>query len=174
MLFHELLFQVFEISKIPVSDIEDVGDVVELEVDEVVFILKNISTDTEDALEYLCDFGEPPKARREEILARLLELNSLMPMLNPPFFAIHIDNGHVVLRGKCVISGMGPLDLLNNLAACVPQAKEWKESHYLWETEPGQTSPDSGRTISDPGRAIPARANVERWMGKGPNDQTGQ
>jgi hypothetical protein len=161
MLFHELLFQILEISKIPVQDVDEVGDIVDLEIDGVVFILKNSSTDTEDAIEFLCDFGEPPKARREEILGRLLEINFVLPLLNPPIFALDIDNGHAVLRGRQGIAGMAPLDLLNILAGCAEQAKAWKETYYL--------PPEH-----DPARALPARAKVERWMTKGPEGSEGE
>jgi hypothetical protein len=153
MQFRELILQIFEVSKIAIPDEGLVGKVADLEIDGVAFILKDSSTDAENAVELLCDYGEPPKAKRDEILARLMEINFLMPILDPPIYAMDVTTGHVMLRSRQEIVTITALDLLNVLADHAAQIKIWRATYYLKEYVPS--------------KAVPGRGNLERWMKHG-------
>jgi hypothetical protein len=149
-IFRELVSQIFELAKIP--DAQSVKDTANLEVDGIKFTLMDSRIETESAVAVYCDFGEPPKARRADVLQLLLELNCAMSGANAPIFSINIETGHVILSCRVLTGKLTATDVLNILAQNAAQAKEWRKTYYLQN----QNAP----------RSASERASAARWMSK--------
>lgn len=153
--FDELIEQLFELCKLPGADL--VTHSALLEMDGVMFIVQDSSNETENAFEYHCDFGELPKSRRDDVMARLLELNNIVPMEDAQKFSIDTETGHVFLSCRLKVGGITALDVLNAFAEHAAQAKIWRETFYLKE--------------HDAQRANPKRTSLERRMARTTADE---
>lgn len=114
-----------------ISDAQAHAPTADFAVDEIGFTVIEAGHNGEDAVMLFCDFGLPPSAHREQVLAQLLHLNLAMQGVNTPTFAMNPDSGHVLLTRRVVIDDLSASDVLSVMAEHAVHAMEWRQHQYL-------------------------------------------
>ena len=114
-----------------ISDAQALAPTADFVVDDIGFTVIEAGHNGEEALVLFCDFGLPPAAQREQVLAQLLHLNLAMQGVNTPAFAMNPDSGHVLLTRRVVIDTLSASDVLQIMSEHAVHAMEWRQHQYL-------------------------------------------
>lgn len=119
-----------------------------LKVDDVAFTLLYGSVADPNSMMLYCDFGELPEQGREAVLLRLMETNMHLFGANSPCFTYNSESKHIVLAARLRLFAATGEDVLRTLRSLAAGALEWRQNHFLHETEQKSGKLGQGRNAA--------------------------
>jgi hypothetical protein len=110
-------------------------EVADIRVDEIPFAITHGGADNDNSMMIYCEFGEPPKHLGGAIFQRLLEANSIMIGPGRPSFGLNHLSGKILLSVMIPTTHATGEILIQVLKHYAKHAKEWRETHFLLDTE---------------------------------------
>ncbi|WP_223536823.1 CesT family type III secretion system chaperone [Pseudomonas sp. GL-B-16] len=120
-----------------------------LAVRDIDFSLQYVDDSGHGDVAILCDFGELPDRRREEVMLRLLETNFYMSESpGAPMLSFNDQSQRVTLTCKMALQGLHAEVLLALMGQFSDMVKAWRSSYFL----PAAPKPQrmSGHALNGP------------------------
>jgi len=126
-----------EIGCSPCEDIAEQDDEVlmELTVDDVTFSIRHAIAPAPERVVLEGRFGPPPADRTCEILLRLMQINRELLNTDNGAFCFDGHRGDISYAYACDLNEITGKELLQMMIHVASQAKEWRNSHFLDETQ---------------------------------------